>query len=147
MSAPVTTGDLISAADWNALIGGGTSDYVATSESTSSGTYVNLTTTGPSITALATGTQALVGVSCRVTSGTTGVRPSMGFQVSSATTLAANENMALQAEISAANDFYSLTYVALVPLNAGSNTFIAKYASLGAGGSATFDFRRIWVIA
>lgn len=147
MGAPKTTGDLITAADWNALIGGGTEASVLTSETTASSSYGSLATVGPTVASLSTGTKALVGVSCRVSSATPGVRASMGFLVSGATTIAAHENMALQQEITTAGDFYSLTYVGLVTLTAGTNNFVGQYASLGAVGTAIFHFRRLWVIA
>lgn len=121
-------------------------DNVATSESTSSSSYTDLATSGPAVTTT-TGTRALIMVSCRVTSATTGTRPSMGPAVSGASTIAADEARAVQHEIVASNDFHSGSYIYIESsLTGGSNTFTAKYVSLGGGGSVTFANRRLSVI-
>ena len=123
-----------------------TAAEVLTSQGTTSATFADLATAGPAVT-VTTGTQALVGVSCRVTSASVGVRATMGFVVSSATTIAAAEKSAYQSEITAANDFFAGTYVGVVTLTAGSNVFTAKYQnSGGTGDTATFANRKIWVV-
>ena len=122
-----------------------TKTEVLTSEGTTSSSFTDLATAGPAVT-VTTGTLALVGVSCRVTGSANGVRATMGFVVSSATTLAVDENRAYQMELGS-GDFASGTWAGLIPLTAGSNVFTAKYQnSGGSGDTATFANRRIWVV-
>ncbi len=123
-----------------------TAAIVTTSEGTTSASFTDLATAGPAVT-VTTGTLALVGVTCRATATAAGVRATMGFAVSSASTIAADEDSAYQSEISAVNDFNGAAWVGLVVLTAGSNVFTAKYQnSGGTGDTATFAERRIWVI-
>ena len=115
------------------------------SEGTTSSSFTDLATAGPSVT-LTTGTVAFVIVSANVTSTTLGVRPTMGWAVSGATTLSAQEENAFEVEISVANDFYGGSHLSTRTLTAGSNTFTAKYADIGGTGTAQFRFRHITVI-
>jgi hypothetical protein len=118
------------------------SAQVLTSQATSSTSYVDLATVGPSVT-LTTGTSAIVSVGAASSPAAQGPSAVMSFAVSGATTIAAS------------NDFSSLggdPYVEsvsmitkLTTLTAGSNTFTAKYKATS--GTATFFNRSITVWA
>jgi hypothetical protein len=117
---------------------------VATSQSTTSGTYVDLATVGPAVT-VTTGTKALVILAVQLQNDTALGLASMGFAVSGATTLAAAQATAVSGRANA--DFISqMSAVYLVTgLTAGSNVFTAKYQRLSLGTS-TFSNRVITVI-
>ena len=114
---------------------------VATSETTTSATFVDLATSGPAVT-LTTGTVALVTLSCMSNSSGAFV-PSMAAAVSGATTLAASTTNAVSHGAGAVNIGISRTF-RISGLTAGSNTFTAKYTA-GAGGTGTFYNRDITV--
>lgn len=129
-------------------LGSGTAQ-VATSESTASTTYTDLTTPGPAVT-VTTGAVALVIVECGMDN--TGTADSfMSFAVSGATTRAANadgDNDAASfdgqlAGTAGANDS-PVRITLLTGLTPGSNTFTAKYRVTG--GTGGFTDRRIIVI-
>jgi hypothetical protein len=113
---------------------------VAASESTTSTSYTDLTTAGPAIT-ITTGTKALIIVSARAQTNT-GATSYASYAVSGATTIAANDDDALEAgtitnNISRASRLTTLT--------AGSNTFTMKYRT-SPTRTGTFEFREIIVI-
>jgi hypothetical protein len=124
------------------------STLVATSESTSSSVFVDLTTPGPAVT-LTTGTSVLLCVSTYMSIGQN-LGAAMGFAVSGATTLAAT--LTTSVSIRTANitsesfDFRGSRVVVVTGLTPGSNTFTAKFASYLGGGSATFQDRQLWVM-
>lgn len=117
---------------------------VATAQTCTSTAYGNLTTVGPAVTAT-TGSRALVIVDAGMAHDTTAGKCYMGYEISGATTAAADE------ATSAIYQAYSPGAAAVAcraylreGLTAGSNTFTAKYkASTGTG---TFDNRHISVI-
>ena len=116
---------------------------VATSQTTTSGTYTDLATAGPAVT-LTTGTKALVIVTCQISNDASLGLASMGFAVSGATTIAAAQTTSLSGRANA--DFITqASAMYLVTLTAGSNTFTAKYQRLSLGTS-TFSNRVITVI-
>jgi hypothetical protein len=115
---------------------------VATSQGTTSTTYVDLTTAGPAVT-LTTGTRALVIISSALVNSTLGSFATASWAVSGATTLAANDNYAITM-----NDSLTMTLTAVKfidTLTAGSNTFTMKYKA--SANTATFADRRIAVFA
>jgi hypothetical protein len=117
---------------------------VATGQTTTSATYVDLATVGPSVT-VTTGTKALVILTTQLGNDAALGWASMGFAVSGATTLAAAQATAVSGRANA--DFISqmsATYL-VTGLTAGSNTFTAKYQRLSLGTS-TFTNRVITVI-
>lgn len=115
---------------------------VATSQSTTSATFTDLATTGPTVT-VTTGTDAIVIVSCKLTCNTN-TTPRMGFAVSGATTIAAADASATAVNTTGADGQLVLsTAIYRVTLTAGSNTFTAKYRS---GNTATFADRWIYVV-
>jgi hypothetical protein len=113
--------------------------WVETSQTTSSTSYTDLTTVGPTVT-LTTGTSAFVVFGCWGTdTGNLGNNQKMSVAVSGATTIAASDSwMAFGSEglngVSMVNGYIFTT------LTAGSNTFTAKYSK--SGGSSTADFTR-----
>lgn len=117
------------------------SNYVDTGGSTTSTSYTDLASAGPAVT-ITTGTRALVIIGCaaRNTSAATGAR--MGFAVSGATTIAANDpNSYNVSEV----DYDKSSFAAIVTgLTAGSNTFTAKYKV--PAGTGQYNERNIIVI-
>jgi hypothetical protein len=118
---------------------------VATSETTSSTTYTDLTTAGPAVT-VTTGTKALVII-------TSNIRDRedrgefMSYAVSGATTLAADDTRALSMVTpTQPAGIYQMSFVNVPTLTAGSNTFTAKYRTNSAIHSATFLNRSIFVM-
>ena len=121
---------------------------VATSQTTTSLSFVDLATAGPAVT-VATGTKALVTVTAFSQGGGNGQGASMGFAVSGATTVAAADASAFRNEpngggVMAPAIRYSATNL-ITGLTAGSNVFTAKYKALS-GGAAEFKNRDISVI-
>jgi hypothetical protein len=119
---------------------------VATSQTTTSGGYTDLATTGPTVT-ITTGTKALVIVSSQlINGGGADYRAFMGYDVSGATTTAATDTTALiiSAPIGGAQT-QRASAASIVTLTAGSNVFTAKYKSQF-GATATFLNREINVI-
>lgn len=116
---------------------------VNTSETTTSTSFVNLTTTHT--LSVVTGVRALIIMSCVMSTTTAGAETYMGYDVSGATTQTATDNTALSATSSAASDRHRATRVHYdVGLTAGTNTFTAKYRTTA--GTATFDDRRLVVL-
>jgi hypothetical protein len=118
---------------------------VATSQTTTSGTYTDLSTAGPTVT-VTTGTTAYVILSTYQYNNTSNQISTMGFAVSGATTIAAADTDALlfRSAVAGGQDFQA-SAVYKVTLTAGSNTFTAKYRV--GGGTGTFANRGITVIA
>lgn len=118
---------------------------VATSESTTSTSYTDLTTSGPAVTVTvgASGT-AMVIITAKITvPGSTAIT-AMSFAVSGASTVSASDARALFIDRSSENQ-RSSTVMFLTGLTAGSNTFTAKYRST-LGNTGTFADRDITVI-
>lgn len=132
----VTVGPVVRAIDAN---------YVETSQATSSTTYVDLATAGPSVT-LDTSTSAIVIISGRgnddANDGATAV---MSWAVSGATTIAASDSWSWQADQAAFRSFGTNIYK-VTTLTPGSNTFTAKYKKAG-GSTSSFAYRGMMVIA
>lgn len=118
---------------------------VATSQTTTSTSYTDLSTAGPAVT-VTTGSYALVIIGGRLSDGSAGQWAYMGFAVSGATTTAAADATALGFGQSATtvDSFVQASQVFLVALTPGSNVFTAKYRVTG--GTGTFINRNITVI-
>lgn len=117
---------------------------VATSQSTTSTTFTNLTTTGPAVT-VTTGSKALVRISCDGNCSTANGAVYMGFATSGVTTVAAASNTFAFYTSFAANfggTFSRDIYV--TGLNPGDNTFTAKYQT--STGTGTFANRTITAV-
>ncbi|HVQ84604.1 MAG TPA: hypothetical protein VMS84_07495 [Mycobacterium sp.] len=137
------------AAAINALVNGMQTAFVAASESTTSTTYTDLTTVTDTVTVtIGQSGIALVFMSGLLVGSVAGNAPFMSFAASGANTIAAatGPNSIFY---QAAGAGYSGQYGAMAPLtglNPGATTFKLKYASLGAAGTASFQYRRITVI-
>lgn len=133
--------------NWHELDNGPTpglaakSATVATSETTTSATYANLTTPGPAVT-LVTGTQALITLNATLANNTQNAVAYMGVAVSGATTIAAADTQAIAFQAPAANAVSAAGSTFLVTgLTAGVNTFTAKYRV--PSGTGTYSNRQI----
>lgn len=140
-----TAGGLFVATGANALaerfMGGNT---VLTSQSTTSTSYTDLATAGPSAT-VTTGTTATVLWFVKMDNTTNGSVSKCSVAVSGATTTAASDNYAAWCEHDSSN-LDSLTFMGMnrfTALTAGSNTFTMKYA-VGAN-TGNFSNRQILV--
>lgn len=111
---------------------------VATSETTTSATFVDLATVGPAVT-MTTGTAVLLSLYAAI-SDTAGTAI-MSYAVSGATTLPAADAQSLTQPFTTAMQFGALFSV--TGLTAGSNTFTSKYRV--SGGTGTFVRRAIIV--
>lgn len=125
------------------------SAQVTTAQSTSSTSYTDLSTVGPSVT-LTTGTSAIVLFGGRYDDdGNLGNDGYISYAVSGATTVAASDTFScygIQAYGGEMN--VPLNYQHLVTgLTAGSNTFTLKYKKSGGTSTAGFSYRFITVIA
>lgn len=117
---------------------------VATSQTTTSTSYVDLATVGPSVT-VTTGTTAIVYWSVAMSHSSGGPEMSTSVAVSGATTIAANDNWRLlESGVSANNVNRGGQAHRFTGLTAGSNTFTLKYRTTAA--TATFYDRNILVI-
>lgn len=118
---------------------------VSTNETTSSTTYVELTT-AQAIT-MTTGTKALVILSGNA-SGALYAQPTVSVAVSGATTIAAsNDNAALFESTVSGGFAYVYSNVAKLALTAGSNTFTMKVKNNYSATSVNFYNRSMTVIA
>jgi hypothetical protein len=117
---------------------------LSTGETTTSTSYTNLATVGPTVT-VTTGTDALVLATCTVQNNTSGTNVYSSYEISGATTVAATDDRAIFITTAAANQGFraSIAYFedALTP---GSNTFTAKYRVIS--GTGTFTNRMLTVI-
>jgi hypothetical protein len=116
---------------------------VLTSQSTTSTSYTDLATAGPSYT-VTTGTTATVLWFVKMDNTTNGSVSKCSVAVSGATTTAASDNYAAWCEHDSSN-LDSLTFMGMnrFTLTAGSNTFTMKYA-VGAN-TGNFSNRQIMV--
>lgn len=118
---------------------------VATSQSTTTTSYTDLTTVGPS-QAVTTGANAIALISSEIASDTSGARSFVGVAVSGATTVAASDDDCLRYQAASAfNSHRGTTAVMFTSLTPGSNTFTMKYRV--DSGTGTFQRRRLIVIA
>jgi hypothetical protein len=126
--------------------GNPTGAVVATSESTLSNTYADLTTAGPATTVTITSVgTALVIVTSGIATGTPTDTCYMSFAVSGANTAAASDTKSLaNAPNAGVTSRMSATYL-LTGLSAGSTTFTAKYKTPGTT-PCTFVDRNLTVI-
>lgn len=114
---------------------------VATSQTTTSASYVDLATVGPSVSIL-TGTKALVNLSCYM-DNSGGNFSFYNFAVSGATTIAAASIGPITKFNTGAEQLAGMVIV--TGLNPGVNTFTTKYAV--SAGTGTFSSRNISVVS
>lgn len=109
---------------------------VAAPESTTSTTYTNLTTVGPSVTC-ETGTRAMVMIYCNMTASSNNTMGAMSWAISGATTRSALDMTAARVDgIAASNTVSSVSVDILTTLTPGVNTFTAQYKV----GSTSYTF-------
>jgi hypothetical protein len=117
---------------------------VATSQTTTSTSYVDLTTVGPSVTAT-TGTAALVMWSAQMSNSGANNQCRTSVAVSSATTISANDEWSALVDGVPASDINRFGGFKLyTTLTAGSNIFTVKYRV--SAGTGTFVDRHIIVV-
>jgi hypothetical protein len=118
---------------------------VATSETTASTSYTGLATTGPNISAVTSGTTAMIWISCDMANNTAGARCHMSVSVTGASAEDPHDATSLTYESSNANDRLAASYmIFFVGLTPGSNTFNSKYHV--SAGTGTFLRRTIVVL-
>ena len=116
---------------------------VTTFQGTTSATYTDLATVGPSVT-LVTGTAAMITFGASVNTPS-GQNCQMSFAVSGATTLAASDTNSTFAGGVTGGMAASISRTMVISgLTAGTNTFTAKYNSTS--GTANFRNRDITVV-
>ena len=115
---------------------------VNTQESTTSTSFVNLTTT--QAVTLTTGTKALVSLSCQIVANGTAEQPCMSVAITGASSVSAASSISLNTYNTAAQQAYGIS-ILFTGLTAGSNVFTAKFADLG-GRTSSFQNREISVI-
>lgn len=127
-----------------------TTAVIPASESTTSTSYTDLATVGPSVN-LTTGTFAIVWFTCSLSqataSDTAGI--SMAIDVGGATTIAATDGPALIDKGSSATGIQKRRSMVQVftTLTPGVNFFTAKYRTTSAGNAGSFANRRVTVFA
>lgn len=123
------------------------SAIVLTAESTTSSTLTDLTTPGPAVTAtIGSSGRALVVMTAQTDHNTASGICVMAFAVTGATTVAASDDYSLVTTSYTAGGFFAGSHVGVLSgLNAGSNTFTAKYRQSG-GGTGTFRRRHLILI-
>lgn len=119
-------------------------DFTTNSDSVTSTSYADVATVGPRVSVV-TGSSALVTVTGRVINNTAGQNTYINYDVSGATTIAANDDNAYMFTCPVIN--YSQqgsSTMLLTGLTPGTNTFTMKYRVTG--GTGTVDNRRLTVI-
>jgi hypothetical protein len=120
-----------------------TTAYIATSATTTSTSYGDLSdTAGPTVT-VTTGTQALVALYAAMVNSVAANNTLMSFTVSGASSVGAADNFAIGGNTGTVGLRYGNVFL-VTGLTAGSNTFTAKYKVNG--GTGTCVDRRLTVI-
>ncbi len=115
---------------------------VDTSETTTSTTFVDLSTVGATVT-LTTGTKALVWINAQITNTAT-VSSYVAYAVTGASTLSPSDTIALIYDPPVAGGSVRAGFCDLRALTSGSNTFTMQYRVNS--GTGTFWKRRIQVM-
>lgn len=139
----VLTATSSTAATWQAPPAtGAQTNYVVADESTTSTSYVGITTAQAVTVTIGPSGMALVALTCGIYSGTSAMRAA--FAISGATTVAANDTNSIRAD--------SATFIAMASgvflvtgLTTGSNTFTMQFKSVN-GSAAHFFERHLTVI-
>lgn len=121
-----------------------TTAEVNTNEGTSTTTYTDLATPGPSVT-VTTGTKAIVWFNSQVVNSSANVETYATVEVSGATTISADDSWAICQDGAPASQFWGFgTTTMFTTLNSGSNTFTMKYRV--SAGTGTYRRRNIIVL-
>lgn len=135
------TNDVPTAADFNAMFADPKQATVTTEESTTSTSYGDLTTSGPSVTeTLVAGQSCLVFLRALAINQTTSGGAVMSFTVSGVESLAAADANAGWSRSIERNNLFSVHWYQAG--TTGSHTFLCKYKA-EASGTAAFANRRI----
>lgn len=119
---------------------------ITTTQTTTSASYTNLATTGPSVT-VTTGSSALILIAAGLSQNTLNGYASASYDVSGATSVSAGDDWAVTLRAAVANQQITAgTADFRTGLTPGSNTFTMRYMAGSGGGTATFFNRRIAVI-
>lgn len=118
-------------------------DIVEGGQSTTSTSYTDLTTVGPTVT-LTTGTQAFVAISAQLNNDTADATSYVAFNVTGATTSGASDANAIQLTVDSANQDVRTSVYNLIALTPGENTFTMVYRV--SSGTGVFRRRRIQVM-
>lgn len=117
---------------------------ILTSQSTSSTSYTDLATVGPTLTAT-TGTIALVWFSAALSTNVTNSQSLCSVAVSGASSVAASDNWAAFSDGIASGNFVRFGQMhVFTGLTIGSNTFTMKYRA--GSNTATFQWRELSVL-
>lgn len=120
------------------------SDVTDAAQTTTSTSYTDLATVGPSVS-VTTGASAAIHLYSYLYNSTAGARALTTFVVSGATTSATNDNRALYIESTTAPVAITVGASFLLGgMTPGTSTVKMQY-KVGGGGTGTFDHRRIWV--
>lgn len=117
---------------------------IATSQTTTSSSYTNLSTVGPTVT-VTTGPVALVLLACKLSNGSSDNQSHASVAVSGASNIAAHDNWAIRNDAKNTTSKRERTFAFnyITTLKSGSNTFTMKY-KVG-GGTGTFVDRHMVV--
>lgn len=121
----------------------GNRNAVNTSETTTSTSYVDLATPGPSLT-MTSSSGALVCWSAAMSNSTANAEALAAIDISGATTQTAVDALAVRHISATANASLQASYVERFPQAPGSSVFAVKYRA--STGTATFANRRLSVI-
>lgn len=116
---------------------------IGTSQTTTSTSFTDLATVGPSVT-LTTGTKVLILIGARISNSSANTASIMSVAVTGASTVAAGDSRGIYWNNVNANDSLAAAGVTNLTVTAGSNTFTAKYRVLS--GTGTFVERSLYVI-
>lgn len=122
----------------------GARETITTSETTTSTSYTDLPTVGPTVT-VDTGPFALVIWGAQMSNSTADLSTRMSIEVTGASSIAESDTRALSFDPSSANGIFQGSHAVFYDdLTPGSNTFTAKYRV--AGGTGTYLRRRLIVL-
>lgn len=111
------------------------------SSTTVSSAYGNLADAVTTSVTVSTGTQAMVLIYCNLLNSVNGNRTWMSYEVSGATTIAADDTFSINHSFNGGMRWGAMS---LPTLTAGSNTFTLRYRVTA--GTGTFSVRRIAVV-
>lgn len=128
------------------LVGGGVPvvDAVATSQTTTSTSYTDLTTSGPAVTVTVPASGQIIVVINSDIANTNVTTTRIGFALSGANTASAADTSALRYEDSANLVNTTVAVIPVTGLTPGSTTVTLKYKV--ASGTGTFSNRRLTVL-
>jgi hypothetical protein len=121
-------------------------DSIAAAETTSSSTFVALTTPGGTVT-VTCGAIVLVALGSQMQHNTIGQGARHGYEVAGSTVLGASDAIACGFQAATVNQYVQVYCTTLhAGLTAGSNIFASRYKNPGGSGTALFQTRRMTVV-